>query len=165
MIVGLRQGNASLFAKAEPPRAGSRRIREEKGVHMKFAKVTKGLLLGLALLLATSAFAGSEANKGSLTTMTDVTINGKVVPAGDYSLNWEGSGPNVQLNIIKGKKVVATTTARRVDVDKSAHANAAVVKGNEDGTKSLSEVRMAGKKYVFVLGGEEAASEAGGASK
>src|SRR5262252_8010816 len=114
MIVGLRQGNASLFAKAEPPRAGSRRIREEKGVHMKFAKVTKGLLLGLALLLATSAFAGSEANKGSLTTMTDVTINGKVVPAGDYSLNWEGSGPNVQLNILKGKKVVATTAARRV---------------------------------------------------
>lgn len=132
---------------------------------MKFAKVSKGLLLGLALLLATSAFAGSEANKGSLTTMADVTINGKVVPAGEYSLNWEGSGPNVQLNILKGKKVVATTTARRVDIDKSAPSNAAVVKGNEDGTKSLSEVRLAGKKYVFVLGGEEAASEAGGASK
>jgi len=131
---------------------------------MKFAKVTKGLLLGLALLLATSAFAGSEANKGSLTTMTDVTINGKVVPAGDYSLNWEGSGPNVQLNILKGKTVVATAPARRVDVDKSSAANAAVVKGNEDGTKSLSEVRLAGKKYVFMLGGEEA-SEAGGASK
>ena len=43
---------------------------------MKFAKVTKGLLLGLALLLATSAFVASDANKGSLTTMTDVTING-----------------------------------------------------------------------------------------
>jgi len=132
---------------------------------MKFAKVTKGLLLGLALLLATSAFAGSDANKGSLTTMTDVTINGKVVPAGDYSLNWDGSGPNVQLNILKGKTVVATTTARRVDVDKSPASNAAVVKGNEDGTKSLSEVRLAGKKYVFMLGGEEGTSEAGGASK
>jgi hypothetical protein len=132
---------------------------------MKFAKVTKGLLLGLALLLATSAFAGGDANKGSLTTMTDVTINGKVVPAGEYSLNWEGSGPNVQLNILKGKKIVATTTAKRVDVDKSPESNAAVVKGNDDGTKSLSEVRLAGKKYVFVLGGEEAVSEAGGASK
>ena len=132
---------------------------------MKFAKVTKGLLLGLALLLATSAFAASDANKGSLTTMTDVTINGKVIPAGEYSLNWDGSGPNVQLNILKGKKVVATTTARRVDVNKSPESNAAVVKGNEDGTKSLSEVRFAGKKYVLVLGGEEAGSEAGGASK
>ena len=132
---------------------------------MKFAKVTKGLLLGLALLLATTAFAGSDANKGSLTTMTDVTINGKVVPAGDYSLSWAGSGPNVQLNILKGKKVVATTTARRVDVNKSPDSNAAVVKGNEDGSKSLSEVRFAGKKYVLMLGGEEGTSEAGGASK
>jgi hypothetical protein len=132
---------------------------------MKFAKVTKGLLLGLALLLATTAFAGSDANKGSLTTMTDVTINGKVVPAGEYSLNWEGSGPNLQLNILKGKKVIATTTARRVDVGKSPESNAAVVRGNEDGSKSLAEVRFAGKKYVLVLGGEEATSEAGGASK
>ncbi|HXY09438.1 MAG TPA: hypothetical protein VEI52_16460 [Terriglobales bacterium] len=132
---------------------------------MKFAKVTKGLLLGLALLLATSAFAASDANKGSLTTMSDVTINGKVIPAGEYSLNWEGTGPNVQLNILKGKKVVATTPARRVDVNKSPASNAAVVTGNGDGSRSLSEVRLAGKKYVFVIGGEEATSEAGGASK
>jgi len=132
---------------------------------MKLANVSKSLLLGLGLLLATSAFAASDANKGSLTTMTDVTVNGKVIPAGEYSLRWEGTGPNVQLNILKGKKVVATTSARRVDVEKSADSDAAVVKGNEDGSRTLSEVRLAGKKYVLVLGGEEATSEAGGASK
>ena len=132
---------------------------------MKFANVSKGLLLGLALLVATSAFAASDANKGSLTTMADVTVNGKVVPAGEYQLRWEGTGPNVQLNILKGKTVVATTTARRVDIDKSPASDAAVVKGNDDGSRSLSEVRFAGKKYVLVLGGEEATSEAGGASK
>ncbi|HXX29064.1 MAG TPA: hypothetical protein VEI99_11365 [Terriglobales bacterium] len=132
---------------------------------MKLANVSKSLLLGLGLLLATSAFAASDANKGSLTTMTDVTVNGKVIPAGEYSLRWEGTGPNVQLNILKGKKVVATTSARRVDVEKSADSDAAVVRGNEDGSRTLSEVRLAGKKYVLVLGGEEATSEAGGASK
>ena len=132
---------------------------------MKLANVSKSLLLGLGLLLATSAFAASDANKGSLTTMTDVTVNGKVIPAGEYSLRWEGTGPNVQLNILKGKKVVATTSARRVDVEKSADSDAAVVRGNEDGSRTLSEVRLAGKKYVLGLGGEEATSEAGGASK
>jgi hypothetical protein len=132
---------------------------------MKLANVSKGLLLGLGLLLATSGFAASDANKGSLTTMTDVTVNGKVIPAGEYSLRWEGTGPNVQLNILKGKKVVATTSARRVDVEKSPDSDAAVVRGNEDGSRTLSEVRLAGKKYVLVLGGEEATSEAGGASK
>jgi hypothetical protein len=132
---------------------------------MKFANVSKGLLLGLGLLLATSAFAASDANKGSLTTLSDVTVNGKVVPAGEYTLRWEGTGPNLQLNILKGKTVVATTPARRVDIDKSPNSDAAVVKGNEDGSRSLSEVRFAGKKYVLMIGGEETASEAGGASK
>jgi hypothetical protein len=132
---------------------------------MKFANVSKGLLLGLALLFATSVFAASDPNKGSLTTMADVTVNGKVIPAGEYTLRWEGTGPNVQLNILKGKTVVATTPARRVDIEKSFNSDAAVVKGNEDGTRSLSEVRFAGKKYVLMVGGEEATSEAGGASK
>jgi len=132
---------------------------------MKFANVSKGLLLGLALLVATSVFAASDANRGSLTTMADVTINGKVVPAGEYTLRWDGAGPNVQLNILKGKTVVATTAARRVDVARSSTSDAAVVKANDDGSRSLSEVRFAGKKYVLVLGGDEATSEAGGASK
>jgi hypothetical protein len=70
----------------------------------------------------------------------------------------------VQLNILKGKNVVATTAAQRVDIDKSPDSNAAVVKDNSDGSRSLSEVRLAGKKYVFRLGGEES-SDAGGASK
>lgn len=132
---------------------------------MKLADVSKGLLLGLGLLLATSTFAASDANKGSLTTITDVTINGKVVPAGEYLLRWEGTGPNVQLNILKGKKVIATTSARRVDIDRSPDTDQAVVKGNEDGSRTLSEVRFAGKKYVLVFSGEEVTSEAGGASK
>ncbi|HXW90378.1 MAG TPA: hypothetical protein VEK33_07505 [Terriglobales bacterium] len=131
---------------------------------MKTTYVSKGLLLGLVLLLATSVFAASDSNKGSLTTMNDVTINGRLIPAGEYSLKWEGTGANVQLNILKGKKVVATAPARRVDVEKASDSDAAVVLGNQDGSHSLSQIRFAGKKYVLVLG-EETASEAGGASK
>ncbi|HXW13508.1 MAG TPA: hypothetical protein VEN79_03275 [Terriglobia bacterium] len=131
---------------------------------MKTTYVSKGLLLGLVVLLATSVFAASDSNKGSLTTMNDVTINGRLVPAGAYAVKWEGTGPNVQLNILKGKKVVATTPARRVDVDKAPDSDAAVVLGNQDGSHSLSQIRFAGKKYVLVVG-EETGSEAGGASK
>ncbi len=131
---------------------------------MKTTHVSKGLLLGLVLLLATSVFAASDSNKGSLTTISDLTVNGRLVPAGEYLVKWEGTGPNVQLNILKGKKVVASTTARRVDVDKASDSDAAVVQGNQDGSRSLSEIRFAGKKYVLMLG-DETASEAGGASK
>ena len=76
---------------------------------MSVSKISKGLLLGLALLLATSGFA---ANKGSLQVDDPVTVNGKPLAAGEYTVKWDGAGPNVEVNIMKGKNVVATVPAR-----------------------------------------------------
>jgi hypothetical protein len=130
---------------------------------MKFANVSKGLLLGLTLLLASSLFAAT--NKGALTTMSDVTVSGKTLPAGSYSLQWEGTGSNVQLNILKGKTVVASTPAHLVDLSQSAGADAAVIRSNDDGSKSLAEVRFSGKKYALQIGGEAGTMESAGSSK
>ncbi len=128
---------------------------------MKFAHISKGLLLGLLLLLATSVFAAT-ANKGSLQTMSDFTVNGKTLPAGEYQLKWEGSGPQVQLNILKGKNVVASTPARLVDLNQTANSDSAVLKNSGEG-HSLAEVRFSGKKYALQIGDES--SDSGGASK
>ena len=130
---------------------------------MNYTNVSKGLLLGLTLLLATSLFAAS--NKGSLQTLSDVTISGKTLPAGDYSVNWDGSGQNVQMNIMKGKKVVATTPATLVDLSQAPSSDAAVVKDNGDGTKSLAEVRFSGKKYALQIGQNSGSGEGNAASK
>ncbi|HXZ42602.1 MAG TPA: hypothetical protein VEG68_17820 [Terriglobales bacterium] len=130
---------------------------------MKFVNVSKGLLLGLTLLLATSLFAAN--NKGSLQTMSDLTVSGKTLPAGEYSLKWEGSGSNVQLNILKGNKVVATTPARLVDLSQTSNSDAAVIKSNGDGSKSLAEVRFGGKKYALQIGEESGSAEMAGSSK
>jgi len=130
---------------------------------MKYTNVSKGLLLGLTLLLATSLFAAS--NHGSLQTLSDVTISGKTLPAGDYSVNWNGSGQNVQMNIMKGKKVVATAPATLVDLSQAASSDAAVIKDNGDGTKSLAEVRFGGKKYALQIGQNSGSGEGNTASK
>jgi len=130
---------------------------------MKLANISKGLLLGLTILLATSLFASS--NKGSLQTLSEVTVSGKTLPAGDYSLNWQGSGSNVQLNILKGKKVVATTPARLVDLSQAPASDAAIIKSNTDGSRSLQEVRFGGKKYALQIGEEAGSSEGTTASK
>ena len=129
---------------------------------MKFANVSKGLLLGLALLLATSVFAAS--NKGSVQFMDSVTVSGKQLPAGDYSVKWEGNGPNVELNILKGNKVVATTPARLIDLSQKANNDAAVVKSNDDGSRSLAEIHFGGKKYGLAIG-QETAMDGSGSSK
>jgi len=130
---------------------------------MKFSNTSKGLLLGLALLLATSAFAAN--NKGSLMVSGPVTVSGKSLAAGEYSVKWEGTGPNVELNILQGKKVVATIPARLIDLDRSAPGNTAVVKRNGDGSKTLSEIRFAGKKYALALGDESAKADADDSTK
>jgi len=130
---------------------------------MKFGNLYKGLLLGLTLLLAVSVFAAN--NKGSMQILDSVTVSGKTLPAGEYSLKWDGTGQNVQLNILKGSRVVATTSARLVDLNESAKADTALVKSNGDGSRSLSEVRFEGKKYALQIGEETGMAEAGGSTK
>jgi hypothetical protein len=120
---------------------------------MKFANISKGFALGLALLLATAAFA---ANKGSMQLLDSVTVSGKQLPAGDYSVKWDGTGPNVALSIMKGKKVVAETSARLIDLSQTPASDSAVVKSNDDGSRSLAEIHFGGKKYALAIGQETA---------
>jgi len=130
---------------------------------MKFANISKGLLLGLALLLATSAFAA--ANKGSVVFLTPVTVGGKQLPAGDYSVKWDGTGPNVEVNILKNNKVVLTTPARLIDLSQKPESDAAVVKQDSDGSRSLTEIHFGGKKYALAIGSESASMNGSGSSQ
>ena len=129
---------------------------------MKFANLYKSLLLGLTLLLAVGAFAAN--NKGSMQILDSVNVSGTTLPAGQYSLKWEGAGQNVQVSILKGNKVVATTPAHLVDLNQSSQSNQALVKG-ENGNRSLSEVRFEGKKYALQIGEEGGMAEASGSNR
>jgi len=120
---------------------------------MKFATVSKGqlvkiLVLGLALMLASSAFALS---KGSLQLSNAVTLNGTTLKPGEYKVQWEGSGPNVEVSILQGKNVVATTTAHMVDLQSPSSSDAAVTLKNDSGPNSLSGLRFQGKKFALEL--------------
>jgi hypothetical protein len=130
---------------------------------MKFQSVSKSLLLGLALLLATSAFAAG--NKGTMQLLDPVNVSGKQLPAGDYSVKWDGNGPNVEVNIMKGNKVVATTPARLIDLTSKPERDAAVVKNNDDGSRSLAEIHFGGKTYGLAIGTESASMNGSGSSK
>jgi hypothetical protein len=130
---------------------------------MKFQSVSKSLLLGLALLLATSAFAAG--NKGSMQLLDPVNVSGKQLPAGEYSVKWDGSGPNVEVNIMKGNKVVATTPARLIDLSAKPDRDSAVIKNNDDGSRSLAEIHFGGKTYGLAIGTESASMDGSGSSK
>jgi hypothetical protein len=131
---------------------------KRKRVCMNLSRIYKGLLLAATLLLATSALA---ANKGSLNISQPVTVNGTKLAVGDYQVKWEGTGPNVELNIIKSKKVVVTVPARLVELSRPERNSASVTLTAEDGTTSLTEIRFAGSKYELAIGQEAASAESG----
>lgn len=124
---------------------------------MKFASVSKIMVMGLALLLTSSAFAASKAN---LTLNSNATINGTKLKAGEYKLEWDGTGPNVELSILQGKKVVAKVPAKVVDLDKASSNDAAVLK-QDGGTATLAGVRFQGKKFALELGEASDGMQAG----
>jgi hypothetical protein len=125
---------------------------------MKFATVSKSLMLGMALLLASSAFA---ATKASLQLGNPVKINGTTLKAGDYKVQWEGSGPNVEVSILQGKNVLVTAPAHVVDLPTPAPNDAAVTRKNDSGPNTLAGLRFQGKKIALDLSDASDAMQAG----
>ena len=109
-----------------------------------------------ALLLAASAFAASDTHKGTLQVFDAVQVNGQQLPPGEYDVKWEGNGPNVQVNIVRGKKVLATAPAHVVDLPDKAASDTSVVNKNDDGSRTLTQIRFGGKKYALSIGEESA---------
>ena len=124
---------------------------------MKLSTVPKSLFLGLALLLAASAFA---ANKGTLQIQESISVSGTQLKPGEYKVQWDGAGSNVELSILQGKTVVAKVPAHIVDLSEPSARDAAVVTQNNDGSRSLSEVRLSGKKFAIAVGEEAAKADA-----
>jgi hypothetical protein len=117
---------------------------------MKFATMSKTLVLGLALVLASSAaFAATKAN---LQLYHPVTVNGTTLKPGDYKVQWEGNGPSVELSILQGKNVVAKVPAHVVELGAPSANDAAVMRQNGSGPDSLAGIRFQGKKFVLELG-------------
>src|SRR5215471_1731719 len=110
---------------------------------MKSRLFSKFITLPLAALLAVSAFA-ANAHKGSFQIFDPVQVNGKQLPAGIYTVTWNGEGPNVSLNITRDGKVMATTTAKIVMLEQKAEQDAAEVKAGSAGARDLTGIRFSG---------------------
>ena len=120
---------------------------------MKFNQLAKSAVLALAVLVASSAFAGNT-NKGSVHLSEAVQVNGQSVPAGDYQVRWEGTGANVEVSFMQGKKVVTKSPAKVFELPVTANNDATVIDKN---SSSVTEVRFAGKKIALAIGGEKSA--------
>lgn len=121
-------------------------------------KISKLMTLMFALLLAATAFA-SDTHKANLQTFDTVLVSGKQLPAGEYQVKWEGNGPDVQLSILRNNKVVATAPAKVVELEQKGSTDSALINKGADGTRQLTGVRFAGKKYALAIGEGTAQAE------
>ena len=128
---------------------------------MKLNNVAKTVVLGLAVLLATSAFAS---NKGSLQVREAVEVNGQQLAPGEYQVRWDGTGSNVEVSFMQGKKEVAKTSARVVSLDQSSNYDSAVI-DHASGKAAISQVRFAGKKVALAIGSTDKAEMNGSSTK
>ena len=124
---------------------------------MKLSNISKSVLPGLALLLATSAFAANKGNKGSFEVFEPLTVNGHQLAPGQYKLKWEGTGPDVEAMILSHGKLVETVPAHLIELSRSEPNNAIVSRKNDDGSQSLTQVEFAGKEYALTFPDESAA--------
>jgi len=118
---------------------------------MKFATVSKSILLSLALLLASSAFAATG-SKGTLEVTNPLMLGGTTLKPGNYKVEWQGAGPNVEVNILRGKDVVAKVQAHVAELQAPVSNNVAITHENASGPSSLTAIRFQGKKVELDFG-------------
>jgi hypothetical protein len=115
----------------------------------------KTMVLCFALFVSTSLFA---ATSGSMKLTQPVQLNGTQLKPGEYKVTWEGTGPEVTVSVVKGKDVVAKTSARLKTLDKNGASDATVLQKNADGSTSLNGIRFGGKKVALEFAEETAAA-------
>jgi hypothetical protein len=125
---------------------------------MKVSRSLFGVTLA-SVLLASSVFAAT-ANKGTLKLFVPVTVQGKQLAPGQYTVEWNGEGPNVQLNIADGKNTVTAIPARIVPVNAKNQSSGYSSEKQPDGQETLKNVFFAGKTYELQIG-EQSASQGG----
>lgn len=122
---------------------------------MKLSKGFQGVLIGSALLLATDAFA---ANKGTLHVSSPEVVAGERLAAGDYTVRWDGTGPDIQFRIMQRSKVLVSAPARIVALNNGSQSDSVVVQVEADGTRRVSQMYFAGQKLALQI--EETSSTA-----
>jgi hypothetical protein len=118
-------------------------------VAMKLVKYL-ALLSTLALLFPLAAFARDK-NQHSLNIPDAVKIGQTQLKPGDYKVDWQGAGPNVQVKFLQYGKTVATAPATLHVNDSKVIQNDIVTGKSTGNTAALREIDFAHQKEALVF--------------
>ena len=126
---------------------------------------SRNFLMKSIVLVALVALAGSAlaATKASMDLLHPASVAGTQLAAGNYTLQWDGQGDQVQLQILQGKKTVATVSAHVVKVDHPVRDNSVMVTPNSDGSQTVVRINFSKKDFALEPDSEGAGSGSGAA--
>jgi hypothetical protein len=106
----------------------------------------------VTLLLPLSVLAADKSEHHENFTLNDaVQIGNTQLKPGNYKAEWSGNGPTVQVQILQGKKTVATVPAQVVENKQASPYNDVIVKPTTGNTKTIDEIDFANKKEALKL--------------
>jgi hypothetical protein len=129
-----------------------------KELFMKLSKVSI-LLIGSAVAFSSGAFAG-DANKGKLHLQDKTIVYGKSLNPGNYTVEWTGTGPTVQVTLLQGKQTVATFPAHVSEQRTANHDDAYGSAPESDGSRRLTVIYIGGKRTALELERNQASQQA-----
>ena len=122
-------------------------------------KSGRSLLFALIVAgaLAVVAFA-ADTNQGDISLGSTAQIGSQQLRPGDYTVRWEGTGPSVQVTILRGKKVVATETATLKQGKPPSGHDEVDMRQQDNGTETIERIDFAKRGVSLVFGEAQSAS-------
>ena len=116
-------------------------------------------LLALTLTLSIGAFAASKSQ--SITLYHDAQLNGKTLPAGDYTVKCDTTGSTAQVRFIRNGKEVASATGQVKQLTSAPESNQVVTLDGNGGTATITEIDFSNNKSGVTFETSTAMSGAG----
>jgi hypothetical protein len=116
---------------------------------MKTIKYT-ALLSMLALLSAVGALARDK-NQHSVEITESVQVGSTQLKPGNYRLEWQGTGPEIQVNFVHNGETVATVPGTLKTNDAHVTQDDVVTDTTSANTKSLEEIDFAHNKESLIF--------------
>ena len=128
-----------------------------KEMFMKLLKASI-LLIGSSLVFSSGALAG-DPNKGKLHLQDKTIVDGKALNPGNYTVEWTGNGPTVQVTLLHGKQTVATFSAHLTEEPTPNRDDAYASAPEPDGSRRLTVIYFSGKRTGLELEQNEASRQ------
>ena len=108
------------------------------------------LLSMLALLSSVSALARDK-NQHSVEILYSVQVGGTQLQPGNYKVEWQGTGPEIQVNFVRDGKTVATVPGTLKTNDAKVTQDDIVTDTSSANTKKLTEIDFSRNKESLVF--------------